>query len=60
MGGKILESFSEKERKKGKKELSAAIKDIASGMKSADLKKKYSAETIKEAKNTLKIVKSIA
>jgi len=50
MGGKILESYTEKTERKAKKEMVAAVKDIRDGVKPAELKKKYSAETIKLAK----------
>ena len=50
MGGKILESFTEKTERKAKKEMVSAVKDIRKGVKTEDLKKKYSAETIKLAK----------
>ncbi len=50
MGGKILESFTEKAEKNGAKKVVSAVKDIRNGIKTEDLKKKYSAETIKLAK----------
>ena len=50
MGGKILESYTEKAEKKGAQKVVAAVKDIRDGVKPAELKKKYSAETIKLAK----------
>ncbi len=50
MGGKILESFTEKTERKAKKEMVSAVKDIRKGVKTEDLNKKYSAETIKLAK----------
>jgi len=50
MGGQILESFSETKIKEGQKTLVAAVKDIRNGVKPAELKKKYSAETIRMAK----------
>ena len=50
MGGKILESFSEKERRAGEKGIVSAVKDIRNGVKTSELKKKYSEETIKRAK----------
>ncbi len=50
MGGKVLELYSEKKLKEGEKNLASAIKDVRSGMKPAELKKKYNADTIKLAK----------
>ena len=54
MGGQILELHSEKVKRiakeEGQKELAEAIKDVRNGLKPADLKKKYSSETIKLAK----------
>ena len=50
MGGKILESYTEKTEKRARKEMLEAVKDIKNGMNSASLKKKYSSETIKIAK----------
>ena len=50
MGGKILESFSEKKIREGEKGIVSAVKDIRNGLKPAELKKKYSPETIRLAK----------
>ena len=60
MGGKILESYTEKTERRTRREMTNAVKDIAGGMKMSELKKKYSAETIKSAKETIKAAKSIA
>lgn len=60
MGGKILETFSEKKAREGKKELTAAMKDIVNGVKPAELRKKYNSETIKMAKDSIKLVKTTA
>ena len=51
MGGKILESFTEKTERNGQKKLADAVKDIRKGVKPEELKKKYSADTIKMAKS---------
>lgn len=59
MGGKILESYTEKTRRNSQKELANAVRDISSGVEPAELKKKYDAETIKNAKDTIKIAKSM-
>ena len=53
MGGKVLETFSEKKIKEGSRMVYSAAKDIKSGMKSADLKNKYPTEVIKMAKSIL-------
>lgn len=50
MGGKILESHTEKAMKQGEKNLASAVKDIREGLTATELKKKYSADTIKLAK----------
>ena len=50
MGGKILESYTEKTEKRTRKELINAVNDIRNGLSSAELKKKYSTETIRAAK----------
>ena len=55
MGGKILESFSEKKIKEGSKLVYAAAKDIKNGVKSSELKIKYPAEVIKMAKNIINL-----
>lgn len=59
MGGKILESFTEKTERNGKLKVANAVKDIGKGINSAELKKKYDAETIKIARDTIKIAKSM-
>ena len=50
MGGKILETYTEKTEKRTRKELVNAVNDIRNGLSSAELKKKYSTETIKAPK----------
>ena len=60
MGGQVLELYTDKVEKKAEKRLAEAIKDIANGVKSSELKKKYSADTIKTAKESIKIAKTIA
>ena len=60
MGGQVLELYTDKVEKKVEKRLAEAIKDIANGVKSSELKKKYSADTIKIAKESIKIAKTIA
>lgn len=60
MGGQVLELYTDKVEKKVEKRLAEAIKDIANGVKSSELKKKYSADTIKTAKESIKIAKTIA
>jgi len=50
MGGKVLETYTEKTFKAGGKSVVSAVNDIRNGMKPAELKKKYSADTIKMAK----------
>ena len=50
MGGKVLELYSEKTEKRARREMANCIKDIRNGVKSAELKKKYNADTIKLAK----------
>jgi len=59
MGGKILESFTEKTERNGKLKVANAVKDIGKGINSAELKKKYDAETIKIARDAIKIAKSM-
>jgi len=51
MGGKVLETYTEKTEKRARKEIHAAAKDIRNGLSSVELKKKYSAETIRVAKS---------
>ena len=51
MGGKVLELYSEKKLREGKKEIVSAVKDIRNGLKPAELKGKYSSETIKMARS---------
>lgn len=59
MGGQVLELYSEKVKRIAEKEgkrngqikLTEAVKDIRNGIKPAELKKKYDAETIKLAKS---------
>ena len=51
MGGKILETYTEKTFKAGGKNVVAAVNDIRSGMKPAELKKKYTADILKMAKS---------
>ena len=58
MGGDILPSYTEKVIKKAQKELISAVKDIRNGTKPSELKKKYSAETIKWANKIEKICNS--
>ena len=55
MGGKILESFSEKKIKEGSKLVYSAVKDIKNGVKSSELKSKYPADVIKMAKNIISL-----
>ena len=50
MGGKVLETYTEKTERRTRKEMADAVKDIRKGLSSAELKKKYSAETIRVAK----------
>ncbi len=50
MGGKVLETYTEKTFKAGGKSVVAAVNDIRKGVKLAELKKKYSSDTIKMAK----------
>ena len=50
MGGRILDTFEEKTRKECFKMLYSAVKEIKSGIKSAELKNKYPADIIKTAK----------
>ena len=50
MGGKVLETYTEKTLKKGARNLASAVKDIRNGVKVAELKEKYDADTIKLAK----------
>ena len=54
MGGKVLETYTEKTLKRGIKEgqknLASAVNDIRNGIQPAELRKKYSADTIKLAK----------
>ena len=50
MGGKVLETYTEKTLKKGARNLASAVKDIRNGVKTAELKEKYDADTIKLAK----------
>ena len=50
MGGKILESYTEKTEKRIRREMANAVKDIRKGLTAEELKKKYSAETLKVAK----------
>ena len=51
MGGQILESYTEKTRKKSERNLASAIRDVRKGKKPAELKEKYSSDTIKLAKS---------
>lgn len=51
MGGKILESYTERTEKNAQKKIVEAVKDIRKGLNSAELKKKYSADTIRLAKS---------
>ena len=50
MGGKILESYTEKTEKRARKEMADCIKDVRNGMTSSELKKKYTSDTIRLAK----------
>ena len=60
MGGKILETVTQKSFREGGKAVSSAVKDIVNGVKTAELKKKYDSETIKLAKDSIKLVKTTA
>ena len=50
MGGQILKSYTEKTFKAGEKNVVSAVNDIRKGVKPAELKKKYSADTLKLAR----------